>query len=669
MLKSVMFVLTFLLMATTTYAEVMTFEKETEEIVANDQSREQVEAFALQKVKRLAVEEAGTYISSLTVVSNMQLQKDELTALASGVVQAKIIGTPVLRMENGVIHVNVKARIQVDTAILEKEVAALLKKQGELKRLEEVQNKVNELESKLTNLKISELKRLEDLNNQAIALEQERERRRLANAEIALQAQGELKKVEIERLQKEREIQQQTAKMLAEQEQQRKAEADTLLKEQNRIRRAQLENEQRWNDLARKSQLAQKQWVTIDDSLSLKQALEEAKSIKQEIANLKQRSKFQYEESVRTLKAAYQQQIAATTAKMPQPLAERDPFESTSEYTARKTAFDKDVETAKDENTKNIKKLKGEETLKLAQAKLEYLKQQLKVLDPFIKRLQALQARLFVLPGELVTVELGTPDADRNCFPTTITHKKERWNVDWKYSDRDKARDIYSTRNFLKAEALVQLSETNQKKYAITEIRITHPGTGLQQNLEVARPIEIAEIAAFEILSNDFSEAEKETKLAENNLRTCIERDDKDKDGFRFCGDVVLDVSTGLMWARHVSNKTFTWIDATTHSNSLTIGVYKDWRLPTIEELNAIGEKDSNGIRYLKYIGFYIESGFQSYWSSTDFTGQGFLGSCKLAGECAHYISFSSSKEKPHIGYYSKNYVNAKYRLWAVRSN
>ena len=73
MLKSVMFVLTFLLMATTTYAEVMTFEKETEEIVANDQSREQVEAFALQKVKRLAVEEAGTYISSLTVVSNMQL--------------------------------------------------------------------------------------------------------------------------------------------------------------------------------------------------------------------------------------------------------------------------------------------------------------------------------------------------------------------------------------------------------------------------------------------------------------------------------------------------------------------------------------------------------------------------------------------------------------------
>jgi len=73
MLKSVMFVLTFLLMATTTYAEVMTFEKETEEIVANDQSREQVEAFALQKVKRIAVEEAGTYISSLTVVSNMQL--------------------------------------------------------------------------------------------------------------------------------------------------------------------------------------------------------------------------------------------------------------------------------------------------------------------------------------------------------------------------------------------------------------------------------------------------------------------------------------------------------------------------------------------------------------------------------------------------------------------
>ncbi|MBI5234032.1 MAG: hypothetical protein HY880_06735 [Deltaproteobacteria bacterium] len=52
------------------FAEIRTFEKEVEEIVGRDQSQEQVEAFALQKAKRLAVEEAGTYISSFTVVQN-----------------------------------------------------------------------------------------------------------------------------------------------------------------------------------------------------------------------------------------------------------------------------------------------------------------------------------------------------------------------------------------------------------------------------------------------------------------------------------------------------------------------------------------------------------------------------------------------------------------------
>jgi len=346
MLRCFLFLLCALFAATASFAEVKTFEKEVEEVVANDQSREQVEAFALQKAKRLAVEEAGTYISSLTVVSNAMLQKEEISALASGVVQAKIMGLPNVRVENGVIHINVKARIQVDTAVLDKQVAELLKERGTLRKLEEEQRKVRELENRLASLKSTELKRLEELNAQAMNLEMERERRRLANAEMALQARGELKKAEMERLRKERELQEQTARMMADQEAQRKKEADDLAREQDRIRRAQLENEQRWNELARKSLLAQQQWVAIDDSLSLKQALAEARTIKGEIATLKQRSEFQYDESVATLKKAYEQQIAATTPNMPPPLAEKDPFESTAEYNARRADYNSKVQRA-----------------------------------------------------------------------------------------------------------------------------------------------------------------------------------------------------------------------------------------------------------------------------------------------------------------------------------
>jgi formylglycine-generating enzyme required for sulfatase activity len=515
MLKLILFMLCALFAATASFAQVVTFEKEVEEIVANDQSREQVEAFALQKAKRLAVEEAGTYISSLTVVSNAMLQKEEISALASGVVQAKIMGLPNVRVENGVIHINVKARIQVDTAVLDRQVAELLKERGTLKKLEEEQRKVRELENRLASLKSTELKRLEELNAQAMVLEMERERRRLANAEMALQAQGELKKAEMERLRKERELQERTARMMADQEAQRKKEADDLARERDRIRRAQLENEQRWNELARKSQLAQQQWVAIDDSLSLKQALAEARTIKEEIVTLKQRSEFQYNESVATLKSAYRQQLAATTPDMPPPLAGKDPFESTAEYNARCVDYNGKVQRALEFSAEHTEKLKEEETLKLALAKVDYLERQIRVLQPFVERLKALQARLFVLPGETVRVELGEPDADRNCFPTTITHNNDRWTVDWKYSDRNVARDIYKTRGFLKAEAMMQLDGSDPKGYVMTEARITHPGTGVQQSLVVVHPRELSEISDFNKASNgELAVARREVRKA-----------------------------------------------------------------------------------------------------------------------------------------------------------
>ncbi len=94
-----------------------------------------------------------------------------MTALASGVVLAKIIGVPAVRVENGVVHVRVKARIDVDTAVLDQQISEIMKEKGTLKKLEDAQKNVRELENKLAHLKSSEVKRLEELNTQALALE------------------------------------------------------------------------------------------------------------------------------------------------------------------------------------------------------------------------------------------------------------------------------------------------------------------------------------------------------------------------------------------------------------------------------------------------------------------------------------------------------------------
>lgn len=493
-------------------AEIKIFEQEVEETVSRGQSQEQVEAFALQKAKRLAVEEAGTYISSLTVVRNYQLQSDEVTALASGVVQAKIVGVPAVRLENGIVHVKVKARIDVDTSVLDRQVQEIMKEKGILKKLEDAQKKNRELEEKLANLKSSEVKRLEELNTQTLALERERDRQRLIREEQSLKAKGALSQAEADRIANQRAMQERISQTMAEQERAKRNETAALAAEQDRIKRAQMENEQRWNDLARKAKISQDSWAAIDDSLSLRQALTEVIDLKREIANLKGRLDYQHGENTKNMTAAYAQQRALTTAKLPQAPAPMDGFETTAEYNARIAAYDRQVKKAKIDADKAIAILEKEEALKSAEAKVEYLGQQLRVLAPFVQRLKELQERKFAVPERgSVKVELGAPDADNSRFPIEFQHNGKSWSAFWDYSDRNQAKDFYRTRIHLTAKGLFQIDEAPQLRPKLTAVRVIHLGTKETRefNLEVPRIFseidQFGEIKQEEIAAKDAS--------------------------------------------------------------------------------------------------------------------------------------------------------------------
>jgi hypothetical protein len=96
------------------------------------------------------------------------------------------------------------------------------------------------------------------------------------------------------------------------------------------------------------------------------------------------------------------------------------------------------------------------------------------------------------------------------------------------------------------------------------------------------------------------------------------------RDGFIFEDDVVSDSRTGLMWARNAnfSEKKMNWHDATEWVKTLTLGGYRDWRLPTKNELLAMmklgGKSPSAHFADLGFIGFAKFVGW--YWSSTDST-------------------------------------------------
>ena len=63
------------------FSEVKTFVKEYTYQASEDDSRNSSRVTAMPEVKRLLLEELGTYLESITEVKNFQLTKDQITAL------------------------------------------------------------------------------------------------------------------------------------------------------------------------------------------------------------------------------------------------------------------------------------------------------------------------------------------------------------------------------------------------------------------------------------------------------------------------------------------------------------------------------------------------------------------------------------------------------------
>ena len=91
-LSSALFIiLSFLLLTNSALAETKTFIKEYTYQASEVDSKVSCRAIALEQVKRLLLEELGTYLESHTEVINYQLTKDQITALTAGIVKTEIL--------------------------------------------------------------------------------------------------------------------------------------------------------------------------------------------------------------------------------------------------------------------------------------------------------------------------------------------------------------------------------------------------------------------------------------------------------------------------------------------------------------------------------------------------------------------------------------------------
>ena len=88
---AVLFTTLFIFFIKPAFAETVTFTKEYTYQASELDSKASCRTIALEQVKRLLLEELGTYMEGQSEVKNLQMSKDKITALTAGVVQAEII--------------------------------------------------------------------------------------------------------------------------------------------------------------------------------------------------------------------------------------------------------------------------------------------------------------------------------------------------------------------------------------------------------------------------------------------------------------------------------------------------------------------------------------------------------------------------------------------------
>jgi tetratricopeptide (TPR) repeat protein len=139
--KFFLFALSVVIMnATPSYSATVTFTKEYTYQASDFDSRNSSRTIALETVKRLLLEELGTYLVSETEVKNMQLTKDQVTTYSAGIVSAEIID----EKWDGKTYW-LKANVSADPKEVQQSLQKLIADKSKIQDLEDSRKRAEEL--------------------------------------------------------------------------------------------------------------------------------------------------------------------------------------------------------------------------------------------------------------------------------------------------------------------------------------------------------------------------------------------------------------------------------------------------------------------------------------------------------------------------------------------
>jgi len=116
------------------------FEREYTYQASEADSKLSSRTISLAEVKRLLLEELGTYLESVTEIKNFQLTNDQITALTAGIVKVEVLDE---RWDGKTYWV--KARLAADPEEVSKSIARLRKDREKMKDLEAIKRQADRL--------------------------------------------------------------------------------------------------------------------------------------------------------------------------------------------------------------------------------------------------------------------------------------------------------------------------------------------------------------------------------------------------------------------------------------------------------------------------------------------------------------------------------------------
>lgn len=138
-------------------AETKIFEHRVDQPFSGSQSPDDAYMAAMTKSKFEVLELAGTYLESLSVVENATLAKDEVTALAGGVLSVKVVAKENYANDQ-TFGIHLATRIEIDTGILHQRMDKLLKDRTLLSKYDEIHDREQELLARIRELEKANVK-------------------------------------------------------------------------------------------------------------------------------------------------------------------------------------------------------------------------------------------------------------------------------------------------------------------------------------------------------------------------------------------------------------------------------------------------------------------------------------------------------------------------------